>query len=90
MEQCHEARLVRIAHGRFAIWLDPFRVLNPEIVVDLLPELHISADLMMQGRWLGERFICGAGWFARLALSVNALRPKANEFHKALPPRGLI
>jgi hypothetical protein len=89
IEQCHEARLVRIAHGRFAIWLDPFRVLNPEIVVDLLPELHISVDLMMQGCCLGQRLICGAGRLARLALSVNALRSKANEFHKALPPRGL-
>jgi hypothetical protein len=65
-------------------------VLNPEIVVDLLPELHVSVDLLMQGRWLGEGFMCGAGWFAWLALSVNALRSKANQFHKALPPRGLI
>ena len=61
IEQCHEARLIRIAHGRFAIWLDPFRMLNPKVVVDLLPELHVSVDLMMQRRWLGERFTCGAG-----------------------------
>jgi len=63
MEQFHQARLVRITHGRFAIWLDPFRVLNPKVVVNLLPELCVSVDLMMQGRWLGERFMCGAGRF---------------------------
>ena len=63
-EQFHEARLVRITHGRFAIWLDPFGVLNPKVVVNLLPKLHVSVDLLMQGRWLGERFMCGAGWFA--------------------------
>jgi hypothetical protein len=36
-EQLHEARLVRIAHGGFAIWLDPFGMLDPEVVVNLLP-----------------------------------------------------
>jgi hypothetical protein len=62
-EQFHQARLVRITHGRFAIWLDPFGVLNPKVVVNLLPKLHVSVDLMMQGRCLGERFMFGAGWF---------------------------
>jgi hypothetical protein len=65
-------------------------MLNPEIVVDLLTELHVSVDFMMQRRWLGERFMYGAAWFAWPALSVKALRCKANKFHKALPPRGLI
>ena len=63
IEQFRQARLVRITHGRFAIWFDPFRVLNPKIVVNLLPELRVSVDLMMQWRWLGERFMYGAGWF---------------------------
>jgi hypothetical protein len=87
IEQFHQARLVRIAHRRFAIWLDPFRVLNPEIVMNLLPELHVSMDLMVQGRWPSERFMCGAGWFAQLALSVSAFRSEANEFHKRLSLR---
>ena len=64
IEQLHQARLVRITHRRFAIWLDPFGVLNPEVVVNLLPKLRVTVDLMMQRRWLGERFMCGAGWFA--------------------------
>jgi hypothetical protein len=63
IEQFHETRLIRIAHGRFSICLDPFRVLNPEVVVNLLPELHVGMDLMMQGRWAGERFMCGVGRF---------------------------
>jgi hypothetical protein len=63
IEQFHQARLVRITHGRFAIRLHPFRVLHPKVVVNLLPELCVSVDLMMQGRWLGERFMCSAGWF---------------------------
>jgi adenylate/guanylate cyclase family protein len=64
IEQFHQARLVGITHWRFAICLDPFRVLNPEVVVNLLPELHVGMDLMMQGCWLGGRFMCGAGRFA--------------------------
>jgi hypothetical protein len=64
IEQFDQARLVRITHGRFATWLDPFRVLNPKVVVNLLPELRVSVDLLMRGRWLGERFMCGARWFA--------------------------
>jgi hypothetical protein len=64
IEQFHQARLVRITHGRFAIWRDPFGVLDPKVVVNLLPELRVSVDLMMQGRWLGERFMCGTGRFA--------------------------
>jgi hypothetical protein len=63
IDQFRQARLVRIAHGRFAIWFDPFRVLNPKVVVNLLPELRVSVDLMMQRRWLGGRFMCGAGRF---------------------------
>jgi hypothetical protein len=59
-------------------------MLHPEIVVNLLPELRVSVDLMMQGRWLGGRVMCGAGWFAWLALSVSALRSETNEFHKRL------
>ena len=59
-EQVHEARLVRIAHGRFPIWLDPFGMLDPEVIVNLLPKLSVSVDLMRKGHWLGERFRRGA------------------------------
>ena len=39
IEQFDKARLVGIALGAFAIWLDPFRMLDPEVVVNLLPQL---------------------------------------------------
>jgi hypothetical protein len=63
VEQFHKACLVRITHGAFAIWLDPFRMLDPQIVVNLLPKLGIGVDLVMHGHWLGKRFTCGAGRF---------------------------
>jgi hypothetical protein len=49
-----------------------------------LPKLNVGMDLMMCGRWVGERFTCGAGWFVQLALSLSALPSKTNEFHKRL------
>src|SRR4029077_2244768 len=63
IEQFHQARLVRITHGRFAIWRDPFGVLDPKVVVNLLPELHVSVDFMRRRLWPNERFMSGAGWF---------------------------
>ena len=84
IEQFHQARLVRVTHGRFAIWLDPFGVLDPKVVMNLLPELHVSVDFMRRGRWPDERFMSSAGWFVWLALSVSALRSETNEFHKRL------
>ena len=59
-EQFYEARLVRITDGGFAIWLDPFGVLDSQVVVKLLPELTIGVDLVMRGTPLGERFKDGA------------------------------
>ena len=58
-EQFHKARLVRIACGTFAIGLDPFGMLEPQIVVNLLPELGVGVNLVRHGTWLGERFRCG-------------------------------
>ena len=39
VEQFHEARLVRITLWGLAIWLDPFGMLDPQVVVNLLPKL---------------------------------------------------
>jgi hypothetical protein len=83
-ERFHEARLVRITHRGFAIWLDPFGMLDPEIVVNLLPELGVGVDLMRRGRRRGETLVGGTGWFVQLASSVSALRSETNEFHKRL------
>ena len=53
-EQFREARLVRITRGGFAILLDPFGMLDPQIVVNLLQELGVGVDLVRHGHWLGE------------------------------------
>src|SRR6476660_1006222 len=42
----HQARLVRITHGTFAIWLDPFGMLDPKVLVSLLPELGVGVYLV--------------------------------------------
>jgi hypothetical protein len=60
VEQFHEARLIRITRGAFAVWLDPFGMLDPQVVVNLLPELGVGVDLVSHGRWFGERFKCAA------------------------------
>jgi len=46
VEHFRETRLVRIAHGGFAIWLDPFGMLDPQIVVNLLLEFGVRVDWM--------------------------------------------
>jgi hypothetical protein len=60
VERSREARLVRIAHGTLAIGLDPFGMLDPQIVVNLLPEFGVGMDLVIHGYWPGERFKCVA------------------------------
>ena len=37
LEQFHQARFVRITRGRLAIWLDPFGMLDPQVIVNLFP-----------------------------------------------------
>ena len=49
IEQFYETRLVRITHRAFAIWLDPFGMLDPQIVVNLLPKLAVGVDLVRHG-----------------------------------------
>jgi hypothetical protein len=59
IEQFHESRLVRITRGALAIWLDPFGMLNPEVVVNLFPKLGVGVDFVKHGHRLGERLTCG-------------------------------
>ena len=49
IELFRETRLVRITHGGFAIWLDPFGMLDAQVVVNLLPEFGVSVDLVRHG-----------------------------------------
>jgi hypothetical protein len=61
VEHFREARLVRIAHGGFTIWLDPFGMLDPQVVVNLFPQLGVGVDLVRHGHWLDGTFQCGLG-----------------------------
>jgi hypothetical protein len=63
VQEFREAHLVGITHGGFAIWLDPFGMLDPQLVVNLLQELGVRADLVRQSHRLGEKFNCGVGRF---------------------------
>jgi hypothetical protein len=53
IELFHETRLVRITLGGFAIWLDPFGMLDPQVVVYLLPEFGVSVNLVRHDHSLG-------------------------------------
>jgi hypothetical protein len=46
IEQFNEAGLISITHWTFASRLDPFGMLDPEIVVDLLPEFAVVVGLV--------------------------------------------
>jgi hypothetical protein len=54
VEQFHQARVVRITHGGAPIGVDPFGMLDPQIVVNLLPKLGVGVVLVRYGNWLGE------------------------------------
>ncbi len=56
----YQARLVQITHGTFATWLDPFGMLDPKVLANLLPELGVGVYLVRHANWLGERLKCGA------------------------------
>ena len=51
VEHFRKTRFVPIAHGRFAIWLDPFGMLDPQIAVNLLLEFGVRMDWMRHGNW---------------------------------------
>ena len=74
VEQFHEARLVRITHGGFAIWLNPFGMLHPQVVVNLLPKLGVGVDLVSHRHCLGERFKCAAERFLQSLAGIVDLR----------------
>jgi hypothetical protein len=47
-EELAQARLVKIAHWRFAAWLNPFGMLFSQIVVNLLLKLGHGVDRMTE------------------------------------------
>jgi hypothetical protein len=83
VEQFHETRLVRITHGGLAIWLYPFGMLDPQVVVNLLPKLGVGVNLVSHRHCFGERFKCAAeqfpqrAWRNRRRAFVPGVRPNA-------------
>ena len=51
VQEFREARLVSITHGGLAIRLNPFGMLDPQIVVNLLLEFGVRVDWMRHGNW---------------------------------------
>ena len=84
LEQLHQACLVRIAHRGFTICLNPIRMLDAQVVVNLLLELVVGVDLMMRGRGGGETSVGGSGCSVQPGLFVSAPGSETNEFHKRL------
>src|SRR5947208_16369518 len=78
----YQARFVRITHGALAVWLDPFGMLDPEVVVNLLPKLGVGVDFVRRGHWFAERFNHGARRLIQFTSSVSALSSETDEFHK--------
>ena len=46
VEQFYQTCLVRITRGAFAIWLNPFGMLDAKVVVNLFPKLGAGEDLL--------------------------------------------
>src|SRR6476620_10905785 len=50
VEHVRQARRVRITRWGFAIWLDPFRMLDPQIAVNLLLEFGVRVSCLANPR----------------------------------------
>ena len=46
VEDFRETRFVKIAHGGFTIWLDPFGMLGPQVFVHLFPQIRVRTELV--------------------------------------------
>jgi len=53
IEQFAEAGLISITHWTFAVRLNPFGMLDPKIVVDLLPEFAVGVRLVRNATRFG-------------------------------------
>jgi len=88
-DQFHEAGIVRITNGGLAIWLHPFGMLEPQVVVNLLPKLAIGVDLVRHGDVnVFPAFTLSFGkfwpvWQKSLRTTARALLPKLPPTRKA-------
>jgi hypothetical protein len=57
-------------------------MLDPEVVVNLLPKLGVGVDFVRHSHWFAERFNHGARRLISFTSSVSPLSSETNEFHK--------
>jgi len=72
VDEFHEACLVRITDGGLAIWLHPVGMLEPQVVVNLLPELGEGVNFVKHGSWLVKD---PAEWSARVGGASTRQQP---------------
>src|SRR5258707_10352456 len=90
VEQFYQTRLVRITHGAFAIWLNPFGMLDAQVVVNLFPELGVSVDLVRHGNllWCWAIRLTTSAPYKRRCRSRMAgyarLGSRRRDFHRSL------
>src|ERR1700757_2211786 len=63
VEQFYQAHLIGITHRGLAIQLDPFGMLDSQIVVNPFSELGIGVDFVRHNHWPDERFQVCRGTF---------------------------
>jgi hypothetical protein len=67
-----------------AIWQDPFWMLPPQVVMNLLPKLRVRVDFVRLRDWLREVLAHRPGALILCRSLVKALRFEVREFHKRL------
>ena len=86
IECFHQARLVRITHGRLAIRLNPLGMLNPEVLVNLFPQVCVCMDLVNHDHCSRLHYLTDAAIaFANKMIgqiAINTIIPKATSSDK--------
>jgi len=86
IECFHQARLVGITHGRLAIWLDPLGMLDPQVLVNLFPQVCVCMDLVNHDHCSRLHYLTDAAIaFANKMIgqiAMNTIIPKATSSDK--------
>jgi len=59
-------------------------MLDPQVIMNLLPKFRVCVDLVRQRRLLGEGFVPGVRALIRLRSLVSAFHFESDQFHKRL------
>ena len=51
IQRFYQTRLIRITCGAFAVWLDPFGMLDPQVVMNLLLQIYVRMELVNHKHW---------------------------------------